>query len=56
MAASLLYYKKFVKKLKRTGFKLNPYDHWISNILVNYKHQPFASMWATEISTTKIAN
>ncbi len=26
LLASLLYYKKFVKRLKSKGFKLNPYD------------------------------
>ena len=26
MVASLLCYKKFVKSLKRNGFRLNPYD------------------------------
>ena len=26
MVASLIYYKKFLKALKRTVFKLNPYD------------------------------
>ena len=39
MVASLLYYKKFVKKLKRTGSQLNPYDPCVANRLVNEKNK-----------------
>ena len=35
MVDSLLYYKKFVKKLRRSGLKLNPYDPCVENIPVN---------------------
>ena len=35
MVASLLYYKKFIKTLKRTGFQLNPYDSCVENCMVN---------------------
>jgi hypothetical protein len=31
MVASLLYYKKFVKRLKFKGFELNPYDPCVAN-------------------------
>ena len=31
MVASLLYYKKFVKSLRSTRFKLNPYDPCVAN-------------------------
>jgi len=37
MVASLLYYKKFVKSLRRNGFKLNPYDPCVANKIVNSK-------------------
>ena len=39
MVASLLYYKKFVKTLKRTGFQLNSYDPCVANRLLNNKQQ-----------------
>ncbi len=31
MVALLLYYKMFVKSLKLTGFRLNPYDPCVAN-------------------------
>ena len=31
MVALLLYYKKFVKRLKLNGFRLNPYDLCMAN-------------------------
>ena len=37
MVASLLYYKKFVKSLKRNGFKMNPYDPCVANKIVDGK-------------------
>ena len=37
MVALLLYYKKFVKRLKFKGFKLSPYDPWVANKQVNGK-------------------
>ena len=37
MVASLLYYKKFVKSLKREGFTLNPYDPCVANKTVGGK-------------------
>ena len=37
MVASLLYYKKFVKSLKRNGFRLNPYDPCVGSKLVDGK-------------------
>jgi len=37
MVASLLYYKKFVKSLKRNGFKMNPYDPCVANKTVDGK-------------------
>ena len=39
MVASLLYYQKFVKTLKRTGLQLNPYDTCVANSLLNDKQQ-----------------
>ena len=39
MVASLLYYKKSVKKLKSTGFQLNPYDPCVENFMVKDKQQ-----------------
>ena len=39
MVASLLYYKKFVKKLKSTGLQLNPYYPCVLNCLVEDKQQ-----------------
>ena len=39
MAAILPYYKKFVNKLKRNGFQLNPYDPCVPNRLVNNKQK-----------------
>ena len=39
MVDSLIYYEKFVKKMKRTGFQLNPYDTCVANILVNDKQK-----------------
>ena len=39
MVANLLYYNKFVKTLKRTGFRINSYDPCVENILINYKHR-----------------
>ena len=39
MVASLLYYKKFVKSLKRHGFELNPYDPCVANRMVKEKQQ-----------------
>jgi hypothetical protein len=35
MVALLLYYKRFVKSLKSTGFKLNPYDPCMEKKEVN---------------------
>ena len=35
MVASLLYYRKFVKSLKKEGFELNPYDPCISNKMID---------------------
>ena len=35
MVDSLLYCKKFVKKLKTTGLQLNPYYPCVANLLVN---------------------
>jgi hypothetical protein len=35
MVAALLYYKKFVKRLKKQGYKLNPYDACVANKTVN---------------------
>ena len=37
MVASLLYYKKFVRGLKREGFILNPYDACVANKRVGGK-------------------
>ncbi len=37
LVALLLYYKKFVKRLKFKGFKLSPYDPWVANKQVNGK-------------------
>jgi hypothetical protein len=37
MVASLLYYNKFCKTLKRHGFKINPYDPCVANRTVNGK-------------------
>jgi hypothetical protein len=37
MVASLLYYKKFVRGLKREGFRLNPYDACVANKRVDGK-------------------
>ena len=37
--SSLIYYKKFVKTLKRAGFQINPYDTCVVNFLVNDKHK-----------------
>jgi len=37
MVASLLYYKKFVRSLKREGFKFNPYDTCGANKIVDGK-------------------
>ena len=39
MVAILLYYNKFVKTLKITGFQINPYDPCVANHLVNDKQQ-----------------
>ena len=39
MVDRLLYYKKFVKKLKNTGFQINPYDPCVSNFLVKDKQK-----------------
>ena len=35
MVASLIYYNKFVKKLKRNGLQLNTYDICVANSLLN---------------------
>ena len=35
MLDSLIYYTKFVNTLKSNGSQLNPYDPYVSNILVN---------------------
>ncbi len=35
MIASLLYYFKFCKTLKREGFKMNPYDPCVANRMVD---------------------
>ena len=35
MVASLIYYNKFVKKLKRNGLQLNTYDICVVNSLLN---------------------
>ena len=37
MVAALLYYKKFVKSLRKHGFKLNPYDGCVANKVVKGK-------------------
>ena len=37
--ASLLYYQKFVKTLKRNNFVLNPYDPCVANRVVDDKQQ-----------------
>ena len=39
LVASLIYYEKFVKTLKRTGIQLNPYDPCVANSLVKNKQQ-----------------
>ena len=39
MLDSLLYYKKFAKTLKRTGFQLNPYDPFVKKNWVKNKQQ-----------------
>ena len=39
MVDSLIYYKKFVKTLKRTIFQINPYDPCVANRLVNDNQQ-----------------
>ena len=39
MIASLLYYQKFVKTLKRNNFVLNPYDPCVANRVVDGKQQ-----------------
>ena len=39
MVASLLYYNKSAKTLKRNGFQLNPYDPCVANHMVNGKQQ-----------------
>ena len=39
MLVNLLYYKKIVKKLKSTGFQLNPYDPYVANCLISYTQQ-----------------
>ena len=39
MVDSLLYYNKFVRTLKSTGFQINPYDPFVANRLLNDKHQ-----------------
>ena len=37
LIASLLYYKRFVKDITTTGFKINPYDPCVANHIVNGK-------------------
>jgi hypothetical protein len=37
--ASLFYYTKFVKTLKRNGFELNPYDPCVDNRVIDGKQQ-----------------
>jgi hypothetical protein len=37
MVAALLYYKKFVKNLRKQGYKINPYDGCIANKMVKGK-------------------
>ena len=37
MVAALLYYKKFVKRLTKYGFKLNHYDGCVANKIVKGK-------------------
>jgi hypothetical protein len=37
MVTALLYYKKFVKSLVNHGFKLNPYDGYVTNKIVKGK-------------------
>ena len=39
MTASLLYYCKFAKTLKRNGFEINPYDPCVANRMVDGKQQ-----------------
>jgi hypothetical protein len=39
MVASLLYYQKFCKTLKREGFVMNPYDPCVANKMVDGKQQ-----------------
>jgi hypothetical protein len=37
MAASLLYYRKFVKSLMDVGFIINPYDPCVANKIIEGK-------------------
>ena len=37
IVAALLYYKKFVKDIKKIGFELNPYDPCVANRRMNMK-------------------
>ena len=39
MVSSLIYYNKFVKTLKSTGFQINPYDPCVANRLVDNKQK-----------------
>ena len=39
MVARLLYYKKIMKTLKSTVFKINPYDTCVENYKLNNKYQ-----------------
>ena len=39
MVASMMYYWKFYKALLSNGFKMNPYDPYVSNDMVNGKQQ-----------------
>ena len=47
MVAALLYYKKFVESLVKQGFKLNPYDRRVTNMLSNGSRLLCVLMWMT---------
>ena len=35
MVASLLYYRKFCKTINHLGFKINPYDPYVTNRMID---------------------
>ena len=43
MKVSILYYKKFVIDIISIGFKINPYDAYIANYVVEGKQ--YAFLW-----------